>query len=366
MKKIRTENYEKKILLGVIGFVRGKGFLQMATGQFENVVPAAICDIDPEKRREAKDLFADTPVFSSLDEMLKNAQLDALIVETPANYHSEICAKALAAGIHVMSDIPCVDSVTEGKILFDAVKRAKPIYMSGANPNLRSTTDALLDVSARGMLGKASYIEVEYVHDIRSLYETSPWRIKYPPIKYCTHSLGPVLELIGEDFEWVSCFGTGSHILNIPGQHDTMSALLRTKSNIVVRLLVSFVNNYHFSTHMMRIFGTEGSVIVNPATGEFKLFSNKTVIKNWQKMQCNPFMDLDIVKVLPQYAGYPESQYHGGTDYALVEKFLTAIRTGAPSPIPVEKALRMCLPGIFAVESAENGGALTKIEYPWS
>ena len=360
--KIKTENYERAVRLGVIGFCRGKGFLQMAVEQFENVVPAAVCDIDPGKRREAKELFPDTPVFGSIDEMLAGASLDALIVETPANYHAEICAKALAAGVHVMSDIPCVDSVPEGQMLFEAVKRAKPIYMSGANPNFRPTTEALLDVSARGLLGKAYYVEAEYVHDIRSLYEVSPWRVKYPPIKYCTHSLGPVLELIGEEFKWVSCFGTGSHVLNIPGQQDAMSALLRTKSNIVVRLLVSFVNTYHFDgTHLIRVFGTEGSAVIKPVTGEFKLFSNKTNITH----SSNPFQNLDIVKTLPQYADRPKSQYHGGTDYVLVEKFLTAVRTGAPSPIPVEKALRMCLPGIFALESAENGGALTEIKYPW-
>jgi len=363
MEKIRTENYEKKIRIGVIGFVRGKDFLKIAVEHFENVVPSAICDIEPEKRRVAKELFPDTPVFESIDSMLTNAKFDALIVETPANYHAEICAKALNAGIHVMSDIPCVDSLAEGKMLFDAVKKAKPIYMSGANPNFRPTTEALMDISEKGLLGKPYYIEAEYIHDLRSLYKSSPWRIQYPPIKYCTHSLGPVLELIGEEFEWVSCFGTGSHVLNIPGQHDAMSALLRTKSNIVVRLLVSFVNNYHMDeTHLIRVFGTEGSAKIYPVSGSFKLYSNKSKIKN----ASNTLADLDVVKVLPQYRDRPKSEYHGGTDYALIEKFLSAVRTGAPSPMPVEKALRMCLPGIFALESAEKGGALTKIEYPWS
>jgi prepilin-type processing-associated H-X9-DG protein/prepilin-type N-terminal cleavage/methylation domain-containing protein len=364
MNKIKTENSEKKIKLGITGFgMRGKPMFHMASTEFENVIPTGICDSSLDAEQKAKELFPGTPFFVSLDDMLKSVQLDAMIVETPANYHAEICAKALAAGVNVMSDIPCVDSVPEGKILYDAVKRAKPIYMSGANPNFRPTTEALLDIKAKGLIGKTYYVETEYVHDVRSLYDVSPWRIKYPPIKYCTHSLGPVLELIDEEFEYVSCFSTGSHVLNIPGQQDAMSALLRTKSNIVVRLLVSFVNNYHFDAfHLIRVFGTEGSAVIHPVTGEFKLFSNKTTIKN---ASSNPFTSLDIVKVLPQYVNRSGSQCHGGTDYVLIEKFLTAIRTGAPSPIPVEKALRMALPGIFALESAENGGTLTEIKYPW-
>jgi predicted dehydrogenase len=133
----------------------------------------------------------------------------------------------------------------------------------------------------------------------------------------------------------------------------------------VTRLLVSFINTYHWNfngSHLIRVFGTEGSAVIKPITGEFKLFSNKINIRNAQ----NPIHNLDIVKILPQYVDYPKSNYHGGTDYALIEQFLTAVRTGAPSPMPVEKALRMCLPGIYACKSAENNGELTKIEYPWN
>lgn len=361
--KIKTKNSEKAIKLGVIGFGRGRDLLELSVNHFENVIPAAICDVDPAKAKKAAELFPNTPFFFSLDEMLKKAGLDALIIETPANYHAEICAKALAAGVHVMSDIPCVDSVEEGKILYAAVKRSKPIYMSGANPNYRPTTETLLDLKDRNVLGKPYYIETEYVHDLRGLYESSPWRRFYPPIKYCTHSLGPVLELIEEEFECVTCLSTGSHVLNLPGQHDVMSALLKTRSNIVVRLLVSFVNNYHFDgTHLIRIFGTKGSAVIRPVSGEFKIFSPDMKFKN----ATNVRHDLAVVKILPKYNGLPESQFHGGTDYALVDHFLEAIRTDAPSPIPVEKALRMALPGIYAMDSANNGGAMTPIKYPWN
>jgi len=362
IEKLKTKNFEKSINLGVIGFNRGRTFLEIAADQFENVKPAGICDIDPSKIEIARKLFANTPVFSSLDEMLQNTDLDALIVETPANNHTTVCTKALDAGIHVLCDVPCVDNAAEGTMLYEAVKRSKPIYMSGANPNLRPTTEAMLDLNARGIFGKPYYIETEYVHDIRSLYESSPWRQFYKPIKYCTHSLGPVLELIGEEFVSVTCLSTGSHVLNRPGQHDVMSALLKTKSNIVVRLLTSFVNNYHFDgTHMIRIFGTKGSAVIKPVSGELKISSEDLQFK----YATNLFHDLNVEKVLPKYQGLPGAQHHGGTDYALLERFFEAIRTGEPSPIPVEKALRMALPGIFAAESADNDGAMTMIKYPW-
>ncbi len=370
-EKIKTEKFEHSVRVAVVGFVRGQAMLEICSN-FENVEAVGICDIDPEKRNMAGQLFPNTPFFDNFDEMLEKIDMDALIVETPADYHAEICSKALARNIHVLSDIPCVDSVEEGNKLFRSVQEADAIYMSGANPNFRPSTQALLDIHSRGWLGKPYYIEAEYIHDLSSFYNKTPWRVTYPPIKYCTHSLGPVLELIGENFEWVSCFGTGSHTHSIPGQHDAMSALLRTKSNIVVRLLVSFVNKYDESSHFIRVFGTEGSAVFHPAGREmFKIYSvnndfNKFQKKNSPAGAVSDHLCFHPAQALQQYEGYPNWKSHGGADYELIMQFISSIRTEAPSPVPIEKALAMCLPGIYANQSAENDGLLTKIEYPWT
>ena len=57
---------------------------------------------------------------------------------------------------------------------------------------------------------------------------------------------------------------------------------------------------------------------------------------------------------------------HGGTDYAMFESFVKAIKANSPSPLSLREGLRMTLPGIYAAQSAQNGGALTKIIYPWT
>lgn len=57
---------------------------------------------------------------------------------------------------------------------------------------------------------------------------------------------------------------------------------------------------------------------------------------------------------------------HGGADYALLEAVYDAIANGKPSPYSLKRGLAITLPGIFAAESARNGGELVKIRYPWS
>ena len=68
----------------------------------------------------------------------------------------------------------------------------------------------------------------------------------------------------------------------------------------------------------------------------------------------------------PEYASNPDVKGHGGADYALLDRFFQAVRSGGPSPIGLREALRMSLPGLYAADSARRGGELTRIEYPWA
>ena len=56
---------------------------------------------------------------------------------------------------------------------------------------------------------------------------------------------------------------------------------------------------------------------------------------------------------------------HGGADYNLVTNFLQTLHTGEAKHITLKDGLRMTLPGIYAEESANRGGEVMKISYPW-
>ena len=55
---------------------------------------------------------------------------------------------------------------------------------------------------------------------------------------------------------------------------------------------------------------------------------------------------------------------HGSLDYAMLADFVTAIDSGS-CPLGLRQGLAMSLPGLFALESAQTGGQLTEIKYPW-
>lgn len=357
---------EKEIKIGIVGYGgRGSSMLKIATQDFEGIKAIAICDKNPDLLDRAKKDYPEAQLFTDFDLMLDKISIDALLVETPPMHHAKFCSKALRKNIYVMSDVPAIDNIDEANDLWEAEQNSKSFYMLGANPNMWGFVEAFVDLRERGLLGEAYYIEAEYIHDGRYLFNKTPWRATYESIKYSTHSLGPVLRLIDEDLEWVSCFDTGSHINRKQGQHDAMAALFRTKSNIVIRLLTSHINNYPGREHRYRIYGTKGYFERTPAydgPGSARTLFYSTELYSEKKM-----IEIPVAEMRPEYARKNiDAIGHGGADYVLLDLFFDAIRKALPSPINLRESLRMSLPGVYAAESAHRGGELIKIEYPWS
>jgi len=354
----------KEIRLGLIGFgLRGQLMSQLAVSGFENVRIVAICDQDEGARHKAQTAHPEARVFAAFDAMMDATPMDALLVETPATLHGKFCAGALRRNVHVMGDVPCVESVEQAHQLWQAQEASDAFYMIGANPNMWAFVETAVDLKRKGLLGEPYYAEAEYIHDVRDHFERTPWRATYECIKYCTHSLGPLLRLIDEDLEWASCFDTGSHVTGEEGRHDAMAALFRTRSNVVVRLLVSLINNYPACTHHYRIYGTKGYFERSPA---YEPGFVRTRFHSSALYADKRFVEIPVDEMRPEYALNPDVKGHGGADYALLDRFFQAVRSGGPSPIGLREALRMSLPGLYAADSARRGGELTRIEYPWA
>ena len=343
---------------------RGGNMFHLAVTAFEDVAPAAICDKNPFSLECAAKEHPGVELYGDFDEMLEKAKLDALLIATPATCHAEFGSKALNQNIHVLSEIPAVASIEEAQGLWDAHLRSEAFYMVGSNPNYWAFVETAVDLKRKGLLGDPYYIDAEYIHDIREYFERTPWRATYESIRYCTHSLGPMLRLIDEDLEWATCFDTGSHVNQQPGQHDVMVALFRTRSNVVLRLTTSFINNYPSGGHHYRLFTTKGAFERCP--GYSKDCPESTLFHSADLYGCGDWMQLPVDYVRPEHAGNSKTGGHGGADYAMLEAFFKAVRAGGPSPLSLREGLRMTLPGLYAAESARRGGELVMIKYPWS
>jgi predicted dehydrogenase len=349
----------KRLRIGIIGYgLRGR-ILANACKGFSEIEVAAICDRGMTTRERAIAEFPEAKTFTDHLSMYRKGNIDAVMVETPPETHAACSIAALERGIHVLSDVPAVHAVSEAPRLWEAARKSKAVYMMGATTNYWAFVDAGRDILSKGLLGKPFYCEADYVADLGEMTRQTPWRKYYEPIRYCTHSLGPILHWIDEDLRFVACFDGGSHAHGDRKEHDAMVAIFRTRSRVLVKLVTSFINAHPVPFHRYLMQGTQGYFErTQPlADGAQKVLLSTREVYGMSGMN-----------VLPVAESRPEVQAgigeHGGADFLMIRDFMASIN-GAPVTIDMRKALRMSLPGLFALESAKRGGELVTIQYPW-
>lgn len=78
---------------------------------------AAVCDIDPERRREAKDRFG-CPTYVDYREMLEEEDLDLVSIVTRSDQHCEMACESLRGGVDVLVTKPwCVDEAEAQRMI---------------------------------------------------------------------------------------------------------------------------------------------------------------------------------------------------------------------------------------------------------
>ena len=366
----------KKLRVGVVGLGhRGRHMLRL-TGLFDELaIPAAGCDVIPENWYEKQwlspasmaEMFPDAAFYEDYDRMLDEGGLDVVIVETGADIHAGFCAKALSRNINVLTDIPVVANLQEAEMLWKAEQGAASVISVGANPNEQNFCVRLQEFYRKGLLGKPYYMEAEYIHWVLPgsemhvhLNENGDWRKLLCPIRYCTHSLGPLLTVLEEDLRKVSCFGTGPQAPDST-KDDMSCAQFQTDSGVVVRLLRNGRCRADIGQHAYRVFGTEGYMEKVERMGVPYIYYNS-------RREPDPSLKrIDGSKMPPAYKDNPKAKEagHDGIDFAMLDHFLRAVAEGRPAPISLRQGLAMTLPGIYAEESSKRGGALMRMRYPW-
>jgi len=118
---------DEKLRIGVVGLGTFVEIAHMPTyyesrySEFIDVV--AICDIDAERVKEWARKYNVPGQYSDLDEMLSQAELDAVAIVTPDHTHTAIVLKALEAGCDVLVEKPLAMSIKECDQIVQAARK---------------------------------------------------------------------------------------------------------------------------------------------------------------------------------------------------------------------------------------------------
>ncbi len=341
---------------GVAGLNRGRLFVNLLAAHPQCRV-VAVCDSDP--RRLAG--FPGVATHTDYDAFLAEG-LDVVAVITPGPRHADQSIRALDAGAHVLCETPCVYLVEEAQKVVAAARRAGRSYMLAEDYIWRGWVQALKARAADGALGRIVYAEGDYTHDCRDIMladESGPvrytdrsdrpaaaktWRATdLPPIIYCSHTLGPLLEIM--DDRVVSAVGLSTGVRTAPdlGAIDLEACLLETAAGAVIHL-------------------TNGFSVACPMTLGFKLVGTAGSVRRvWDGTEHARWFSETASPRMTGWGDLPPDLV-GGQDAAegvaaMVAEFIAAVLEDRPPPLDVHRSMDLVLPGVIAHESAQRGGA---------
>ena len=357
------------ISVGLLGSARG---LTLAT-LFDRVPwtrTVAVCDRIPARLDDGLKRCPDAKAFSDYEKMLASS-VDVVIVASSPPQHAEHVCMALEAGKAVLSEVPAAHTLEDAQRILDTVEKTGGFYMMGENCNYYGYIHEWKRLMDEGTLGQPVHAEGEYIHDIRGMTWIGPdgelytpeaaagrddvypsWRRGYHPIRYITHSLGPLLWLIGTRCTSVSCLSTGPRTAPEIGSPDMEAALFETETGVPVRQTTGFSVPNAPGGQWFSLYTTKGCAEWSRANWDKpKLFidgqeGHDMSPAEWTtELKDNPLADSD----------------HGGIDGAMVWDFADALLNGKPSPIDVHMGMDYTLPGIYAAMSAERNGERLRI-----
>jgi predicted dehydrogenase len=156
--------HDRPVRIGVIGVGIGYIHIQsMSKIPPDQLEIAALCDVNEQRVRTVANEFGVKKVFTDHKEMLKQDEIDAVLVCTPNILHAPMTLDAFAAGKHVMCEKPMALNAAEAEQMVQAGKKAGKMLMMAFNNRFRSDSQLLKKFIENGELGDIYYAKTGWI-----------------------------------------------------------------------------------------------------------------------------------------------------------------------------------------------------------
>ena len=393
-----------KARLAIIGTgLRGQSHLNLLLRR-DDVDLVAICDIDDHMLTSAKNAIAKSgkkmpQVYTgnpyAWQDLLKQQQLDGVIIATPWEWHKPMIIGSLEAGVKYVATEVILGITLQDH--WDVVKSAEyhnANVMMLENVCYRRDVMAILNMVRQGLFGELIHLQGGYQHNLRGVkfnnggpdggigcefgekaFSEARWRTEHSVHRngdlYPTHGIGPLAHYIdinrGNVFTTLCSFSSKSR-----GLHDYVvkhcgnehpSAKTKFKLGDVVTTSINCANGetilLQHDTNLprpyslgFRVQGT-GGLWMDVANGIYVEGQSKEdewdAAKTWLEKYDHPLWR--------RWNGEAEGAGHGGMDFFVIHAFVESIKRKTPTPQDVYDAAAWSAITPLSEQSIELGNA---------
>jgi predicted dehydrogenase len=204
-----------------------------------------LCDASDEALARWGAAFPSARATGSLDDLLSDDSLDAVVVATPVPTHAELATRVLTAGKHCFVEKPLGRSEHEAEAVVEAARTAGRVLMVGHLLEYHPGVERLSELVTSGGLGELRYIYSNRLNLGKHRQdENALWSLG-------AHDVSVILRLAGE--EPTECTAVGESYVKA-GVEDVVFAFLRFESGLAAHMHLSWLD-----PHKERRFTVVGS-----------------------------------------------------------------------------------------------------------
>jgi predicted dehydrogenase len=255
-----------KTRVGVIGL---GGIAQLVHLPILSKLPSvqiiAVSEINSNRLKTIAEKFGIEKTFTDYNEMLKDSELDAVIIATPTNTHYRVAIDCLNSGVNILIEKPMARSLKEAQDIDSTAKKVNKLVMVGMNARFRPDSMLLKSLINSAELGEIFYIRCGWNRKQSSnenwflkkkesgggvildlgivLLDLGIWLLDYPPLQSIS----------------VQNFMHQSHSVE-----DSAVGFLRFKNNAVLNFEISWSFHSEKDSFALTAFGTNGTAHLNP------------------------------------------------------------------------------------------------------
>lgn len=148
--------------LGSVGSLHG-----MAVQEIPGLNMRAFCDYSPERLRQCREDFPGCQTYATVEELVRDPQVDAVIIATPPNSHAKLAIQLLSEGKHVVCEKPFCLSRAEAETMIRAAEENSRVLTCYQNRRWDLDYVAIRQALTDGLIGEPFYLETfvgDYQH----------------------------------------------------------------------------------------------------------------------------------------------------------------------------------------------------------
>jgi len=363
---------DKKANVAIIGLGFGAEFIPI----YQKLLDAnmyAICRRNEEELNKIGDAFGIDNRYTKYEDVLSDADVDFVHINSPIPDHAWMSMEALKAGKHVMCTVPMATTIDECRQICELVQETGLKYMMAETVVYSREFLFIKEMYEKGELGKVQYMKASHPQDMEGWPEY--WE-RMIPMHYATHVVSPVLGLVKGRAEYVSCFGSGTINESIAQKSGNSFAVeschIKIKDSDIAaqiwRFLFDTARQYRES---FDVYGTKKSFewalmegeehVIHTAKKPESEIPERVTVPDYAHLLPEEIRPFTSTIQDAEHLSFIQGAGHGGSHPHMVNEFVKAlVEDRDPWPNAPLSANWTCV-GICAHESATKGGEIVQL-----